>query len=92
MYAMACDLLVAETERQPPRGIPQAYADIGAILSEYGFSHVQSRLYFSDNEDMANLFLATQAWRKRDWFPKSVRDIRSFRVEPCSDFTPIVKG
>lgn len=27
-----------------------------------------------------------------DWFPSSVRDIRAFRIEQWSDFTPVVKG
>ena len=27
-----------------------------------------------------------------DWFKKSVRDIRAFKVEDWSDFTDIVKG
>ena len=46
----------------------------------------------TDDEDMANLFLAIQALRAREWFPKSVRDIRAFRVEQWSDFTKVVKG
>jgi virulence-associated protein VapD len=46
----------------------------------------------NDNEDMANLFLAIQALRALAWFPKSVRDIRAFRIEQWSDFTPVVKS
>jgi virulence-associated protein VapD len=38
------------------------------------------------------LFLAIQSLRARAWFPKSVRDIRAFRVEQWSDFTAVVKG
>jgi len=49
-------------------------------------------LYVTDDEDMANLFLAIQSLRVRAWFPKSVRDIRAFRVEQWSDFTAVVKG
>jgi virulence-associated protein VapD len=41
---------------------------------------------------MANLFLAIQSLRARPWFPKSVRDIRAFRIEQWSDFTPVVKS
>ncbi len=52
----------------------------------------QGSLYVSDDEDMAKLFLAIQALRKRTWFPKSVRDIRAFRIEQWSDFTPVVKS
>ena len=48
--------------------------------------------YVTENEDMANLFLAIQALRDRDWFPRSVRDIRAFRIEQWSDFTAVVKS
>ncbi|HEY9127153.1 MAG TPA: virulence factor [Acidobacteriaceae bacterium] len=92
MYAIAFDLVVAETERHHPRGVTQAYTDIGAILGEFDFHRVQGSLYVTDREDMANLFLAMQALRLREWFPKSVRDIRAFRIEQWSDFTAVVKG
>lgn len=91
MYAVAFDLVVGETERHHPKGVTQAYTEMGAILAEYGFRRVQGSLYVTDNEDMANLFLAIQALRTRIWFPKSVRDIRAFRIEQWSDFTPVVK-
>ena len=48
---------------------------------EYGFRRVQGSLYVTDDENMANLFLAIQALRAKPWFPKSVRDIRAFRIE-----------
>lgn len=92
MYAIAFDLVVADTEKHHPKGVSQAYADIGSILNEHGFRRVQGSLYVTDNEDMANLFLAMQALRAREWFPKSVRDIRAFRIEQWSDFTSVVKG
>lgn len=38
MYAVAFDLVVADTERNHPRGVSQAYADIGAILNDHGFA------------------------------------------------------
>ena len=53
---------------------------------------MQGSLYVTENEDMANLFLAIQALRARAWFPKSVRDIRAFRIEQWSDFTSVVKS
>lgn len=92
MYAVSFDLTVAEAEKHHPKGISQAYTEIGAILGEHGFRRVQGSLYVADNEDMANLFLAFQALRSRAWFPKSVRDIRAFRIEQWSDFTNVVKG
>jgi virulence-associated protein VapD len=92
MYAIAFDLVVAETEQHHPRGVTQAYFEIGAVLADHGFRRVQGSLYVTDDENMANLFLAIQALRSRVWFPKSVRDIRAFRIEQWSDFTSVIKS
>nr|WP_272932429.1 virulence factor [Sulfidibacter corallicola] len=75
-----------------PDGVSQAYADIGSVLNEHGFRRVQGSLYVTENEDMANLFLAMQCLRGLEWFPNSVRDIRAFRIEQWSDFTTVVKS
>ncbi len=91
MYAVAFDLVVSDTERNHPRGVSQAYADIGAILNDHGFRRIQGSLYVTENEDMARLFRAIQALRSQPWFPRSVRDIRAFRIEQWSDFTAVVK-
>jgi virulence-associated protein VapD len=92
MYAVAFDLVVVDTEKHHPKGVTQAYTEIGAVLAERGFRRVQGSLYVTDEEDMANLFLAIQDLRERAWFPKSVRDIRAFRIEQWSDFTAVVKS
>lgn len=92
MYAIAFDLTVADAEQHHPKGVSQAYADIGATLNEHGFRRVQGSLYVTDNENMATLFLAIQSLRTRAWFQKSVRDIRAFRIEQWSDFTAVVKA
>lgn len=92
MYAIAFDLVVAETEQRHPKGVSQAYAEIGATLAQYGFRRVQGSLYVTDDENMARLFVAIQALKSQPWFPPSVRDIRAFRIEQWSDFTPVVKG
>ena len=64
---------------------------LARFCNEHGFRRVQGSLYLTDDEDMANLFLAIQALRSQSWFPKSVRDIRAFRIEQWSDFTLVVK-
>lgn len=74
MYAIAFDLVVADTERYHPKGVPQAYADIGSILADRGFSRVQGSLYVTNNEDMANLFMAVQELRARPSRPLEVRE------------------
>lgn len=91
MFAIAFDLVVAETEKHHPKGVTQAYNDIGNTLQKFSFSRVQGSLYVSNDEDMANLFRAITALKGLAWFPDSVRDIRAFRVEQWSDFTSLVK-
>ena len=91
MFAIAFDLVVAEAEKSHPKGVSQAYADIGQVLGEFNFDRVQGSLYVTENEDMANLFSALMALRSMSWFPTTVRDIRAFRLEQWSDFTAIMK-
>jgi virulence-associated protein VapD len=92
MFAIAFDLVVADTLRHHPKSVPQAYADIGGILAGFGFERVQGSLYTTPSEDLANLFGAITALKTLPWFPASVRDIRAFRVEQWSDFTKVVKS
>ena len=88
MFAVAFGPVVADTEQHHPKGVSQAYADIGSILMAHGFERAQGSLYIT----MAKLFLAVQALRTLEWFPMSVKDIRAFRMEQWSDFTPVVKA
>jgi virulence-associated protein VapD len=92
MFAIAFDLVVADTERQHPKGVSQAYTDIADVLQRFGFRRIQGSVFVTDGEDMANLFQAIMALKALDWFPASVRDIRAFRIEQWSDFTPIIKS
>ena len=45
MFAIAFDLVVAETAQRHPKGVSQAYADIGSALAGFGFNRVQGSLY-----------------------------------------------
>jgi len=92
MYAIAFDLVVSDTQENHPKGTSAAYAEIGMTLGKYNFRRVQGSLYVTEDENMANLFMAIQALKTMLWFPKSVRDIRSFRIEQWSDFTALVKN
>ena len=92
MFAIAFELVVADTERHHPKGVSQAYTDIADVLQRFGFRRIQGSVYVTDGEDMANLFQAIMALKALDWFPASVRDIRAFRIEQWSDFTPIIKS
>jgi virulence-associated protein VapD len=92
MFAIAFDLVVADTAQHRPKGVSQAYADIGNALANYGFNRVQGSLCTNVSEDLANLFAAITALKTLPWLPASVRDIRAFRVEQWSDFTRLVKS
>jgi len=92
MFAIAFDLVVADTKRNHPKGVAQAYADIGAALSDYDFERVQGSVYVTPNDDLANLFRAIMALKALPWLPASIRDIRAFKVELWSDFTQVVKS
>ncbi|MFA9500681.1 virulence factor [Mannheimia sp. E30BD] len=91
MYAISFDLVVADTEENHPKGVTQAYTDIGITLKKFGFERIQGSLYINNDENMANLFQAMNALKAMEWFPRSVRDIRAFRIEQWSDFTSIIK-
>lgn len=92
MFAIAFDLAVAETERQHPKGVSQAYANIGARLGRFGFERVQGSVYVNSSEDLANLFATRNALKAVAWLPASVRDIRAFRIEQWSDFPSTMKS
>ena len=92
MFAISFDLLWNETKRTHPKGVPQAYADIGSVLNRYGFARVQGSVYVSQQDSLVNVTLALNALKALPWFPICVRDIRAFKVEHWSDFTDFVKS
>jgi virulence-associated protein VapD len=58
MFAIAFDLVVADTTINHPKGVSQAYSDIGAVLNGFSFDRVQGSLYLTNKDDLANLFAA----------------------------------
>jgi virulence-associated protein VapD len=92
MLAISFDLTVSEVERLHPRSIPAAYGEIGRTLARYGYERIQGSVYLGQDEDLANLMMATSDLKALPWFPASVRDIRVFRVELWSDITAMMKG
>ncbi len=92
MFAISFDLVVADTEKHHPKGVSQAYSEIHEALGRHRFRRIQGSVYVTDSDDMANLFQAIIALKALPWFPASVRDIRAFRIEQWSDFTPLIKG
>lgn len=91
MYAISFDLDTRELAKHHPKSVEQGYRDIANTLKRYDFEWTQGSLYTTKNEDMANVSDAIDALREFSWFSHSVRDIRAFRVEMWSNFTPRAK-
>jgi len=53
---------------------------------------VQQSVYHTDLEDLAVLSAAMYALKAMPWFSACVKDIKGYRVEMWSDFTPMMKG
>jgi len=92
VLAIAFDLTVSEVERLHPRSTPAAYAEIGRVLSHYGYEWRQGSVYVGGDDDLANLFAVVNDLRALPWFTSAVRDIRVFRVEMWSDLTAVIKS
>ena len=96
MYALAFDFDIAALQTHYGAAVGpswnNAYKVVRSTLEARGFTWVQGSVYHLDREDMGILFLAIQDLKNIPWFPPSVRDIRAYRVEQWSDFTPILKG
>lgn len=91
MFAIAFDMAISDLKQNYGDPYNNAYFDISNIMEKYGFYRAQGSLYLTENRDMANLFRAIEALKKTEWFRKSVRDIRTFRVEDWSNFTDFMK-
>jgi CRISPR-associated endonuclease Cas2 len=92
MFAIVFDLDVDETVVNHPAGTRQAYREIERTLKRYDFFRVQQSVFMTELDDLANLTSAMTALRALPWFGASVRDVRAFRVEQWSDFTPFMKS
>lgn len=92
MFAIAFDLVVAELRNSYPKRVSQAYEEIFQTLTGVGFEWIQGSVYLSRSGDLADLTRAVDALRALPWFGTCVRDIRAFKVENWSDFTPLFKS
>ncbi len=91
MFAIAFDLTVAEADSHHAKGYKGAYTDIRRTVGKHGFKWVQGSVYMSESDNLADIASVTEALKAMPWFPLSIRDIRVFRVENWSDFTPFMK-
>lgn len=56
-------------------------------MENFGFYRGQGSVYLTTNNDLVTVTRVMIALKNIDWFSKSVRDIRAFRVEDWSNFT-----
>ncbi|MBQ6975720.1 MAG: virulence protein [Selenomonadaceae bacterium] len=94
MFALAFDLKIDDLKREYGDPYNRAYDEIRQELEHLGFEWTQGSVYISKSEKdtLTTVYKAINKLSKIDWFKKSVRDIRAFKVEDWSDFTDIVKG
>lgn len=91
MFAISFDMVIADLKEHYGEPYNNAYYEISKTLRKYEFYNMQGSLYLSQTTDMLNLYKAMDTLKSIDWFRKSVRDIRAFRVEDWSDFTTLFK-
>lgn len=85
-------MVISDLERYYGKPYNRAYFEIKGIMKKSGFSWVQGSTYLSDTDDMGSVVRAIMSLSKVEWFKKSVRDIRGYKVENWSDFTEIVRN
>lgn len=89
MYAIAFDLKIDDLKKFYGEPYNTAYDEIKKEMSDLGFDWAQGSLYITHNckNTLLTVFNAMEHLAKIEWFKKSVRDIRAFKVEDWSDFT-----
>ena len=94
MYAIAFDLKIDDLKKTYGEPYNRAYDEIKQELEALGFDWTQGGVYMSVAKEntLTTVYKAINRLSAIDWFKKSVRDIRAFKVEDWSDLTDIVKG
>ncbi|CDE43797.1 virulence associated protein D [Clostridium sp. CAG:411] len=94
MYAIAFDLKIDDLKKNYGEPYNGAYDEVRQELETLGFEWTQGSVYINSdsNNSLTTVYKAINRLSQIDWFKKSVRDIRAFKVEDWSDFTEIVKG
>ncbi len=91
MFAISFDLSISDLETFYGAPYNRAYYEVKNLLKADGFEWIQGSTYISNTNDLSYVFRAIMHLKNLDWFKKSVRDIRGFRVEDWSDFTQLIK-
>lgn len=94
MYAIAFDFKKDDLKREYGNPYNRAYDEIRQELELLDFEWTQGNIYINNSEkdSLTNVYKAIHKLSRIEWFRKSVRDIRAFKVEDWSDFTEVVKG
>lgn len=93
MFAIAFDLKIDDLKKNYGEPYNKAYDEIRQELEALGFDWTQGSVYMSVSKEntLTTVYKAINKLSKIEWFKKSVRDIRAFKVEDWSDFTDVVK-
>lgn len=91
MYALSFDMNIAELKEHYGEIYNNAYYEIRKVLTGDGFEWIQGSTYLTRSDNLINLTKAIIDLRAIDWFRRSVRDIRGYRVEEWSNFTQLVR-
>lgn len=93
MYAIIFDLKIDDLKKYYGDPYNKAYDEIRIEMEILGFKWTQGSVYISESQtnNLTYVYKAINRLSKIEWFKKSVRDIRAFKVEDWSDFTEIVK-
>jgi virulence-associated protein VapD len=93
MYAISFDMEVAKLKENYGEPYNPAYDEIRKTMDSLGFEWIQGSLYLAKEQknNLTYVYKAIDTLKKINWFKKSVRDIRAFKVEDWSDFTEIIK-
>ena len=92
MFALSFDMVISDLKVHYGEPYNPAYYEIKTLMKQHNFEWIQGSVYLTQSDDLATLYKAIRALSEIEWFKKSVRDIRGFKVENWSDFTDIVKG
>ena len=87
MYAISFDMVVSDLRKHYGEPYQRAYYDISKVMISNGFEWIQGSTYLSKSHDLNKIINIINALKQIDWFCKSVRDIRGYKVEDWSNFT-----
>ncbi len=91
MFAISFDMLISDLKQNYGEPYNNAYFEISNVLEKFSFFRAQGSVYLTENNDLVNVTRAMIELKSIEWFKKSVRDIRAFRVEDWSNFTEFMK-